>query len=200
MVEEFNMVLAGVGGQGILLASQILGIAALKEGLNVVVSEIHGMAQRGGAVVSHVRMGSKVYAPTVMDGKADAILGLEPLEALRNIKYASTETLVLVSTETLVPAGVSAEPINYPRLETILDAIKGFTEKIVLVDALKLAREAGSVITRNVVMLGALAATKILPLKSEALKETIKELVRPAYLNQNLKAFDLGLNEISKLF
>ena len=200
MVEEFNVVLAGVGGQGILLASQILGIAALKEGLNVVVSEIHGMAQRGGAVVSHVRMGSKVYAPTVMDGKADAILGLEPLEALRNIKYASTETLVLVSTETLVPAGVSAEPINYPRLETILDAIKGFTEKIVLVDALKLAREAGSVITRNVVMLGALAATKILPLKSEVLKETIKELVRPAYLNQNLKAFDLGLNEISKLF
>jgi len=200
MVEEFNVVLAGVGGQGILLASQILGIAALKEGLNVVVSEIHGMAQRGGAVVSHVRMGSKVYAPTVMDGKADAILGLEPLEALRNIKYASTETLVLVSTETLVPAGVSVEPINYPRLETILDAIKGFTEKIVLVDALKLAREAGSVITRNVVMLGALAATKILPLKSEALKETIKELVRPAYLNQNLKAFDLGLNEISKLF
>ncbi len=200
MVEEFNVVLAGVGGQGILLASQILGIAALKEGLNVVVSEIHGMAQRGGAVVSHVRMGSKVYAPTVMDGKADAILGLEPLEALRNIKYASTETLILVSTETLVPAGVSVEPINYPRLETILDAIKGFTEKIVLVDALKLAREAGSVITRNVVMLGALAATKILPLKSEALKETIKELVRPAYLNQNLKAFDLGLNEISKLF
>jgi indolepyruvate ferredoxin oxidoreductase beta subunit len=97
-MDSCNVVLAGVGGQGILLAAEILGTAAVKEGYNVRVSELHGMAQRGGAVVSHVRIGEKALAPTVLEGTADIIVGFEPMEALRNIKFASQKTTILLNT------------------------------------------------------------------------------------------------------
>ena len=197
-MKEFNIVLAGVGGQGILLASQILGVSAVKEGFNVRVSEIHGMAQRGGAVVSHVRIGEKVHSPTVLEGDADVILGFEPLEALRNMKYASQKTLVIISKETIVPTGFSLEPVQYPSFDEIVAKIRIFTEKLVVIDALELARKAGSAITRNVVLLGALAACNVLPIRTETLRETIKELVRPAYLEMNLKAFNLGYETAKK--
>ena len=197
-MDELNIILTGVGGQGILLASQVLGVTAVKEGFNVRVSEIHGMAQRGGAVTSHVRIGKKVYAPTVLEGKANVILGFEPLETLRNIKYASEKTLALISKEIIVPTGFSAQPVEYPNFEKIIEKIRQFTEKIIIIDALNLAKKAGNAITRNMVMLGALAATGMLPLKTETLKETIQELVRPAYVEMNLKAFELGYAAISK--
>ena len=197
-MKEFNIVLAGVGGQGILLASQILGVSAVKEGFNVRVSEIHGMAQRGGAVVSHVRIGEKVHSPTVLEGDADVILGFEPLEALRNMKYASQKTLVIISKETIVPTGFSLEPVQYPSFDEIVAKIRIFTEKLVVIDALELARKAGSPITRNVVLLGVLAACNVLPIRTETLRETIKELVRPAYLEMNLKAFNLGYETAKK--
>ena len=197
-MDELNVILAGVGGQGILLASQVLGVTAVKEGFNVRVSEIHGMAQRGGAVTSHIRIGKKVYAPTVLEGKANVILGFEPLETLRNIKYASEETLALISKEIIVPTGFSTQPVEYPNFEKIIEKIRQFTEKIIIIDALNLAKKAGNAITRNMVMLGALAATGMLPLKTETLKETIRELVRPAYVEMNLKAFELGYAAISK--
>jgi len=197
-MKEFNIVLAGVGGQGILLASQILGVSAVKEGFNVRVSEIHGMAQRGGAAVSHVRIGEKVYSPTVLEGDADVILGFEPLEALRDMKYASQKTLVIISKETIVPTGFSLEPVQYPSFDEIVAKIRIFTEKLVVIDALELARKAGSPIMRNVVLLGALAACNVLPIRTETLRETIKELVRPAYLEMNLKAFNLGYETAKK--
>ena len=197
-MDELNVILTGVGGQGILLASQVLGVTAVKEGFNVRVSEIHGMAQRGGAVISHVRIGKKVYAPTVLEGKANVILGFEPLETLRNIKYASEKTLALISKEIIVPTGFSTQPVEYPNFEKIIEKIRQFTEKIIIIDALNLAKKAGNAITRNMVMLGALAATGMLPLKTETLKETIRELVRPAYVEMNLKAFELGYAAISK--
>jgi indolepyruvate ferredoxin oxidoreductase beta subunit len=197
-MNEFNIVLAGVGGQGILLASQVLGVTAIKEGFNVRVSEIHGMAQRGGAVVSHVRIGEKVHAPIVLEGKADIILGFEPLEALRNVRYASKKTLVMISKETIAPTGFSSQPAQYPSLEKIVKKIRSFTEKLTVIDALVLAKKAGSTLTRNIVMLGALAATGVLPLKTKTLKETVCELVRPAYVEMNLKAFELGYETIKK--
>ena len=197
-MKELNIVLAGVGGQGILLASQILGVSAVKEGFNVRVSEIHGMAQRGGAVVSHVRIGEKVRSPIVLEGNADVILGFEPLETLRNIKYASEKTLIIISKETIVPTGFSPEPVLYPNFDEIIEKIKIFTEKLLVVDALELAKRAGSAITRNIVLLGALAASGILPIKNETLKDAIKELVRPAYLEMNLRAFELGYEAVKK--
>ena len=197
-MKEFNIVLAGVGGQGILLASQILGVSAVKEGFNVRVSEIHGMAQRGGAVVSHVRIGEKVHSPTVLEGDADVILGFEPLEALRNIKYASQKTLAIISKETIVPTGFSLEPVQYPSFDEIVAKLRIFTEKLVVIDALEPARKAGNPITRNAVLLGALAACNVLPIRIETLREAIRALVRPAYLEMNLKAFELGYETVKK--
>lgn len=191
-MEEFNIVIAGVGGQGILLAAEILGTAAVKEGLNVRVSEIHGMAQRGGAVVSNVRMGNKVAAPTVLDGRADVILGFEPLETLRNTRFASENTFVLMSDEMIFPSGVAAGSIEYPSLEEVIKQIHSFTKNVVVVEAAKMAVEAGNILTRNVVMIGALAAAGKVPVKIENLEEALRELVPAKYLEVNVKAFELG--------
>ncbi len=189
---EFNIVLAGVGGQGILLAAEILGTAALKEGLNVRVSEIHGMAQRGGSVISNVRMGEKVLAPTVLEGNADVLLGFEPIETVRNLKFASEETLVLMNNEPISPPGLTTSMISYPSLEEIVKKIHSFTENVVVMQAAKLAEEAGSVLTRNVVLIGGLAAVGKMPIEIEKLKGAIRELVPARYLNMNMKAFELG--------
>lgn len=165
-MDTCNVVLAGVGGQGILLAAEILGTAAVKESYNVRVSELHGMAQRGGAVVSHVRIGEKALAPTVLEDTADAIVGFEPMEALRNIRFASQNTIVLANTKAFKISGA-----EYPPVEKLLEQLRSFTRNIVPVKAATLAEKAGAVITQNIVMIGALAATGKLPLKTETLKE-----------------------------
>lgn len=167
-----NVVLAGVGGQGILLAAEILGTAAVNSGLNVRVSELHGMAQRGGAVVSHVRIGEKVYAPTVLDGTADLLVGFEPMEALRNIKCASQRTIVLVNTNPFKIVG-----LEYPRMEEIFVQIRKLTKNVEKIDAVALAEKAGAKVTQNIVMLGALAATERLPLETSSFMEAMQELV-----------------------
>jgi len=190
-LEEFNIILAGVGGQGILLAAEILGTAAVKKGCNVRVSELHGMAQRGGAVVSHVRIGEKALAPTVLEGTADVIVGFEPMEALRNIKFASQKTIVLVNTNPFKISGA-----EYPKVGEVLEQIRGFTENIILIDAVTLAEQVGALITQNVVMIGALAVTEKLPMNVEALKGALHELVPAKYLDINLKAFKLGYNAV----
>ncbi|MCD6445909.1 indolepyruvate ferredoxin oxidoreductase subunit beta [Candidatus Bathyarchaeota archaeon] len=191
-MKEFNIVLAGVGGQGILFASRILGTASIKEGLNVRVSEIHGMAQRGGAVISNVRIGENVFAPTVLDGRADILLGFEPLETIRNLKFTSEKTFILMNDEAVPPPELARTQREYPSLDEIIKKIRRFTEKIVIIKAADLALKAGNILTRNVVMIGALAATELLPVKTESLREAVMELVPEKYLDMNLKAFDLG--------
>jgi indolepyruvate ferredoxin oxidoreductase beta subunit len=197
-MEDFNVVLAGVGGQGILLAAEILGTAAVKEGLNVRVSEIHGMAQRGGAVVSTVRIGEKVFAPTVLEGQADVLLGFEPFETLRNLKFASEKTLVIMSSEKIPPTELTAKMMMYPSLKEVEEKIRYFTKNLIIVDALKLAKKAGSPLTQNVVLLGALAATGKVPIKNESLLDALKELIPAKYLDMNVKAFKLGYEYVKK--
>ena len=120
MKDKVNIILTGVGGQGVLLMAELLGISALIEGLDVRVSEIHGMAQRGGSVLCHVRLGKKVYAPTIMEGAADIVVGLEPLETLRTIKYMSNKTLVLINIEPIKPYATTIGLTEYPKIEKIL--------------------------------------------------------------------------------
>ena len=191
-MEEFNIVIAGVGGQGILLAAEIMGTAAVNEGLNVRVSEVHGMAQRGGAVVSNVRIGDKAAAPTVLDGRADVILGFEPLETLRNMKFASEKTLVLMSDEMIFPSGVADGSTKYPSIEEVVRQVEGFTKNVVVVEAARIAVETGNILTRNVVMIGALAAAGNVPVKIANVKSALRELVPAKYLEANVKAFELG--------
>jgi indolepyruvate ferredoxin oxidoreductase beta subunit len=197
-VKEFNIVLAGVGGQGTLLAAEILGTAAVKDELNVRVSEIHGMAQRGGAVVSTVRIGDAVRAPTVIDGQADVLLGFEPLETLRNLKYASRKTLVIMNSEEIPPAGLAAKNLKYPGLEEVKQKISRFTEKIIVVDAAQLAEEAGSSLAQNSVLVGALAAVASFPVKLESVVEALKQLVPAKHVETNVKAFQLGYGAVKK--
>jgi indolepyruvate ferredoxin oxidoreductase beta subunit len=191
-----NIVLAGVGGQGVLLFAEILGDAAVRDDLNVRVSEIHGMAQRGGAVVSDVRIGEKVLAPTILEGTADIIVGMEPLEALRNIKFASDKTWVLANTAVIKPSGI---PLNavYPSLESILEKIHLFTKNTFTVDATDVARSLGSVAVQNIVMLGALAATGKLPVKLDTVRSSIRDAVNAKFVEINLKAFEAGFKRFS---
>jgi indolepyruvate ferredoxin oxidoreductase beta subunit len=197
-MEEFNIVVAGVGGQGILLAAEILGTAAIKQGLNVRVSEIHGMAQRGGSVTSNIRIGEKVLAPTVLEGNADVLLGFEPLETVRNFKYTSESTLILMNDEPISPPGLTTKMMSYPSLDEITEKIRGFAKNVIIMDAAKLAKEAGSVLTRNVVLIGGLAATGKMSVKIESLKQAIRELVPAKYLDINMKAFELGYEHVQK--
>jgi indolepyruvate ferredoxin oxidoreductase beta subunit len=195
-MKEFNIVLAGVGGQGTLLAAEAIGVAAVKDELNVRVSEIHGMAQRGGAVVSTVRIGEDALSSTVLDGQADVLLGFEPFETLRNLKYASEKTLVMMSTERIPPTELAAKNVKYPSVEKLVEKVRIFTCHVVLVDAPRLAKKAGSSLAQNVVLLGALAGTGGLPVKTESLKEAIRELVPAKHLEMNLRAFELGLESV----
>ncbi len=186
-----NIVFAGVGGQGILLVAEILGTAAVKEGYNVRVSELHGMAQRGGAVVSHVRIGERALAPTVLEGTADVIVSFEPMEALRNVKFASQTTTMLVNTTPFKISGT-----EYPNVKKILEQVRGFTEKIITIDAEALAKKAGTAMAQNIVMTGAVAATGILPVKLETLKVVLRELVPAKYVDTNMRAFELGYEAV----
>jgi len=196
-VTESNIVLAGVGGQGVLLLAEILGESAMKAGYNVRVSEIHGMAQRGGAVVSDVRIGEKAMAPTVLEGTADAIVGLEPMEALRNIKFANKKTLVFINTTIVKSSGVSRSQ-SYPSLESMLNKIKLFTTNTVTIDATGIAIRLGNPNVLNIVMLGGLSAIGKLPIKREVLHDTIKESVSARFVEINMKAFDAGYEKVSK--
>jgi indolepyruvate ferredoxin oxidoreductase beta subunit len=195
-MKSCDIVLAGVGGQGVLLFAEILGEAAVQEGLNVRVSEVHGMAQRGGAVVSDVRIGEKSLAPTILEGTADVIVGMEPLEALRNIKYASPKTLVLLNTMMIKPSGIPQDAV-YPSLEAILEKIKIFTNSIITVDAAGVAKSLGNVNVQNVVMLGALAAAGKLPVTLETIRSSIRAAVSARFVEINLKAFEAGYNKVS---
>jgi indolepyruvate ferredoxin oxidoreductase beta subunit len=197
-VKEFNIVLAGVGGQGVLLAAEILGTAAVKDELNVRVSEIHGMAQRGGAVVSTVRIGAAVRAPTVLDGHADVLLGFEPLETIRNLKYVSRKTLVIMNPEKIPPTELAAKNLKYPSLEEVKQKISCFTEKIIVVHAAQLAKEAGSNLVQNSVLVGAVAAMASFPVRTESVLEALKGLVPARHVEENVRAFQLGYGAVEK--
>jgi indolepyruvate ferredoxin oxidoreductase beta subunit len=197
-MKEFNIVLAGVGGQGTILAAEILGTGAVKEGLNVRVSEIHGMAQRGGAVTSNVRIGDSVLSPTVLEGQADVLIGFEPLETLRSIRYASQKTLVIMSDEKITPTELTFSKMAYPELEEIVDKIRRLTQDILVVETEKLAKQAGNVLTRNIVLVGVLAGTGRMPVKKESLVDALKELVPAKHVEINVRAFNLGYTYTTK--
>ena len=191
-MKEFNIVLAGVGGQGTLLAAEVIGSAAVQAGLNVRVSEIHGMAQRGGAVVSNVRIGENVFASTVLDGQADVLLGFEPLETVRNLKCASEKTLIIMNSQQILPAELAANNSRYPSVEEVLAKIRVFTGKVVVVNAAELAKKAGNRLAQNSVLLGALATAEWFPVKSESMVEALRELVPKKHVDVNVRAFNLG--------
>jgi indolepyruvate ferredoxin oxidoreductase beta subunit len=196
MKKKTSIVLTGVGGQGVITAAYLLGKAAMKAKIGVFVSEIHGMAQRGGAVVCTVRMGD-VSSPLLPSGTADALLSMEPVEALRNISYVNKKTKVITDKNPIIPFTVAVGGDQYPKVEEIFKELSAHAE-LYPVDALKIAKEAGAIITKNTVMLGALAASGVLPFKPEVLLETILEDIPEKHKDVNKKAFESGMKAVKK--
>lgn len=186
---EFNILICGVGGQGTILASYVLGNAALKEGYKVRLGEIHGMAQRGGSVVSHVRMGDEVYGTVIPPGKADVILAFEPLEALRNISSLKKGGKIILNTERINPISVSLGESDYPPIDEILFNLseKG---KVYHFNATEIAKIIGNQVTMNMVMIGAMSFIET-PIKNETLIDTIQTVLSKK-ADINIKAFEAG--------
>lgn len=184
-----SIMIVGVGGQGTLLASRILGNTVINEGYDVKVSEVHGMSQRGGSVVTYVKFGDAVYSPVIDRGEADIILAFEQLEAFRALPYLKKGGKMIANTQKMNPMPVVIGAAEYP--ENILDKIGGKID-LVSVDALSLAEQAGNIKAVNVVLIGVMA--KSTDIAYEKWVETIKATVPPKFLDVNLKAFDLGYN------
>ncbi len=191
-MESKRYVFIGVGGQGNLLVSRLLGEAALSVEIPVVVSEIHGMAQRGGIVESAVLLGN-VTSPIVSNGEADVLIGFEPLETLRALGKCNKDTLVITNTSPLPPFTVSIGQGKYPPVDEVLAQINTKVENVITLNGVELAQEAGNPLSLNMVMLGALIGSKAVPITAEAMKETISTSTKKAFLESNLKAFDLGM-------
>ena len=188
-ISLFDLVIAGVGGQGTILASDIIGKAAVREGLPVMAAETHGMAQRGGSVVNHLRIGCELGSLIPLKS-ADALLALEPSEALRYLEYLSDDGIVIVNTEPVLPVTVTSGLSSYPDVETIIDCLEQrFVVKAF--NAVQLAKKAGHVQSMNTVMIG--AVSKYLPLSKDVLIECVRRSVPKKTVDINIKAFELGL-------
>ena len=189
-MNKINIVVAGVGGQGVLFASKIIAYA-LANKMNVIMSEVHGMAQRGGTVVCMIRGGS-IHTPLISDGKADMILSLEPVETLRTIGKASENTHIITDITPIIPFTVSIGGEKYPPINSLISNMKQFTKKLWAIDAYELADQAGTSIAANIVMIGALTASDLFPIEKEDMKDIIKRSVPKEFAEIDLKAFDLG--------
>ena len=196
MSDKISIVLTGVGGQGVITAANILGKAAVNAKVNVYASEVHGMAQRGGSVSCTVRMG-KIFGPLVASGTADAIISMEPSEALRYIQYANKKTKVVTDINPVIPFTVAVGGEKYPDLDDIFNEISS-RSKLYKINALSIAKESGAIITKNIVMLGALFAIDVLPFKSEILLKTILDNVPTKHIEINKRAFEGGMKAIKQ--
>ena len=185
-----NIMIVGVGGQGSLLASKLLGRLLMQEGYDVKVSEVHGMSQRGGSVVTYVRYGDKVNSPIVEKGEADIIMSFEELEAARWLPYLKKGGSIIVNTQQMDPMPVITGAAVYP--ENVLGQLADLGVDVQPVDALGLAVEAGTPKAANVALIGTVA--KNTDIEQDVWEETIKNTVPEKFLEQNLKAFRLGYN------
>jgi indolepyruvate ferredoxin oxidoreductase beta subunit len=183
-----NIAIAGVGGQGIILASDIISQAALCAGHDVKKNEVHGMAQRGGSVVSEIRFGPKVYSPIIPDGEVDVLVGMELLETLRSVHRLRPAGLVIADELRIAPAVKVPGAPAYP--EDLEDRLRAAAEQVLLVPAAKLAYEAGNARAANTVLIGALSLHLKLP--EAAWQEALRISLRPRLLEVNQKAFELG--------
>jgi indolepyruvate ferredoxin oxidoreductase beta subunit len=195
---EINIIICGVGGQGVVLVSELLGNAAVRGKVAVKGSEVLGMAQRGGSVFSNLRLGGDAIAPMTPEGKCDVLIAVEPSEALRNINYLARNSVVVLNTTTVMPYTVYLGKSGYPTADQIIGKLKKVTDRIITLDASGLAKEAGSLQAANVVMLGALFGTGLLPVKEETAKEAILARFKGKVGEINIKAFDLGYEYVKK--
>ncbi|HII79464.1 MAG TPA: indolepyruvate oxidoreductase subunit beta [Methanosarcina sp.] len=192
--KKLDLLITGVGGQGAILASDIIGKAAVVSGLSIRAAETHGMAQRGGSVVNHIRLGTDLGSMIPKKG-ADIMLALEPMEAVRYLDFLKDGGVIIVNMHPIIPVTVTSGLAKYPDVQEILDVL---SEKYVVkaVNANELAYEAGSRLAMNVVMVGAVSG--YLPIPKEALLESVKALVPKKTIEINVRAFEMGRGKIEE--
>jgi len=192
--QKKNLLFAGVGGQGVLLVAELAARAALHAGFDVKKTELHGAAQRGGSVVSHVRFAPKVYSPLTPAGEVDILLSLEKLEGLRWAHFVRPAGLIILNEEERIPAQLDGNPVEYPKQINVFLVEKGF--QTVLINATELATSLGNYRAANIVLLGTIAEATGLPM--ESWMAVLKENLHPKILELNLKAFEKGLELAQK--
>jgi indolepyruvate ferredoxin oxidoreductase beta subunit len=193
-----RLILVAVGGQGNLLSSKVIGESALLADIPVRMSEIHGMAQRGGVVESSIVFGD-AKSTIISDGEADVLVGFEPSETLRALNKCNPSTVVISNLAPMSPFTVTVGSGVYPDLNKIQSLIRAKTAKLIAFNAEVQAREAGNVLSVNMVLLGALIQTGKIPLSKETVKEAIKTKTKKAFVESNLKAFELGFSKANSL-
>ena len=193
-MKKLNILIAGVGGQGVVLASDIVGEAALAAGYDIKKTDTLGMAQRGGSVISHVRIGQRVWSPLIKEGEVDIIVAFEKLEAARWSHYLRPGAIAIVNNQVVPPLSVNLGNERYPSDEEITNILKRWTDRIYFVDGTSRVRELGNIRTLNMFMLG--CASLFIPLKVHIWKNTIYQHLPSKIQQINITAFDQGRKEI----
>ncbi|MEM2135410.1 MAG: indolepyruvate oxidoreductase subunit beta [Candidatus Jordarchaeaceae archaeon] len=194
MKKNFDILIAGVGGQGGVLTSRIIGDAAIEAGYHVTVGETFGASQRGGSVITHIRLGrERIYGPLIPEASGDAVIGLEPLESLKcAVKFLKPNGIIVTNERPLLPPDK-----NYPELSKIFESARKIPAQLFSIDSVKLAKEAGDILSSNIVMIGAAHAVGALPIGEEHLKNSIRNRL-PKAVDLNLRAFELGKKAMEK--
>ena len=196
-LDKFDMIFAGVGGQGVLTVAGIVARAALIEGYNIKAAELHGLSMRFGAVETHLRFGEGIHSPLIKKGCADLIVSLEPMEAVRVSRYANKDTNYVFDIKEQVPISVYLENKPYPKLDKIIDALKMASPKgkVFNISASEIARESyGSVVAANIILLGKAVAEGLLPLKKSSIFKAMEQVLPAKVLEANKNIFNIGFS------
>jgi len=199
--DPWNVIITGVGGQGNVLASQILGQILIQQGYSITIGETYGASQRGGSVMSHIRVSRTAqFSPLIPEGKCDLVLGLEPVEALRILaQYGNPGVMMLINTRPIYPIDVIAGNAAYPEISVVLKKIQRLSRRVWTLNATEIGLELGDPIFSNIVMLGALSATDLLPVHREGFQSVIQEMLPSHKLQLNMEAFDRGKAAVQEL-
>jgi indolepyruvate ferredoxin oxidoreductase beta subunit len=199
--DPFNIIIGGVGGQGNVLASQILGEILVSQGYVITIGETYGASQRGGAVMSHLRISTKdQFSPLIPEGQCDLLVSLEPVEGLRILDiYGNPRVMTLVNTRPIHPMDVISGNATYPEVSKVISKIKELSRRVWTLNATEIALEMGDPIFSNIVMLGALCAIDVLPMNRQGFESIIRDLLPSRLLEENLKAFDKGREVVQEI-
>ncbi|MFW9896753.1 MAG: indolepyruvate oxidoreductase subunit beta [Candidatus Thorarchaeota archaeon] len=193
----YNIMTSGVGGQGLMLVSNILGLACAEFGLNIRTAETHGLAQRSGTIYTHIRIGDNIFSPLIPYGEADVLMGMEAMETLRYIEFLKPNGTIIMNNYIWYPVQSTYQRVindesSYVSINEILTQLKRVTQKIHVINALELANKAGNPLTSNVVLLGAMTKLERFPVAVEQIKDVLVNVVPKKALEANLKALQLG--------
>jgi len=199
--DPFNVIIGGVGGQGNVLASQILGEMLVSQGYVITIGETYGASQRGGAVMSHLRISTKdQFSPLIPEGQCDLLVSLEPVEGLRILDtYGNPRVMTLLNTRPIHPMDVISGDAAYPEVSKVISKIKELSSRVWTLNATEIALEMGDPIFSNIVMLGALCAIGVLPIDRQGFETIIRDLLPSRLLEENLKAFDKGRQVVQEI-